>query len=46
MSQLNAHRMAHRVALSLVGLAFLSPILAAQSAKVEGLLLKLATATQ
>jgi len=38
MSHLNAHRIAHRVALSLVGLAFLSPILAAQSAKVEGLI--------
>lgn len=38
MSQLNARRIAHRVALSLVGLAFLSPILAAQSTKVEGLI--------
>jgi OmpA-OmpF porin, OOP family len=38
MSQLNAHRIAHRVALSLVGLVFLSPILAAQSTKVEGLI--------
>jgi len=38
MSQLSAHWIAHRVTLSLVGLALLSSILAAQSVKVEGLI--------
>jgi OOP family OmpA-OmpF porin len=38
MPQFNAHWIAHRVALSLAGLALLSPILAAQSVKVEGLI--------
>jgi OOP family OmpA-OmpF porin len=38
MSQLSAHWIAHRVTVSLVGLALLSSILAAQSVKVEGLI--------
>ncbi|MFZ0522073.1 MAG: hypothetical protein WAL95_13690 [Candidatus Acidiferrales bacterium] len=38
MSRLNAHGIAHRVTLSLPGLTLLSPILATQSVKVEGLI--------
>jgi outer membrane protein OmpA-like peptidoglycan-associated protein len=38
MSQFNVHRIAHIVTLSLVGLALLSPIVAAQSVKVEGII--------
>jgi outer membrane protein OmpA-like peptidoglycan-associated protein len=38
MSQLHAHSIAHRVTLFLAELALLSPILAAQSVKVEGLI--------
>ena len=38
MSQLDVRRIAHHVALSLVGLALLSPIVSAQSVKVQGLI--------
>ena len=36
MSQLDVRRIVHFVTLSLIGLALLSPIVAAQSVKVEG----------
>lgn len=38
MSQLNVRRIVHFVTLSLIGLALLSPIVAAQSVKVEGII--------
>jgi outer membrane protein OmpA-like peptidoglycan-associated protein len=38
MSQFDVRRIAHHVALSLVGLALLSPIVSAQSVKVQGLI--------
>ena len=38
MSQFDVRRIAYRVSLSLVGLALLSPIVTAQSVKVEGLI--------
>lgn len=38
MSQLNVRRIVHFVTLSLIGLALLSPIVAAQSVKIEGII--------